>query len=125
MRLTFVETTTFSVQWHRRLDDAALRALQNALLENPAQGDPIPGCGILRKLRFADPSRSKGKRGGVRVIYVHTPEASQIDLITVYGKDEADDLSADQIRLLCGLARELRKQAAAKAAKLKQKKGHQ
>lgn len=49
------------------------------------------------------------------MIYVHTPEAHQIDLITVYGKDEADDLTRDEIKALCGYARQLRGEAAARA----------
>lgn len=116
MKLTFVETRVFSARWHRRQNDEALRALQNALLADPDQGDPIPGCGILRKLRFGDESRGKGKRGGVRVIYVHTPEAGQIDLITVYGKDEANDLTRAEVKALCELARVLREEAAKRAA---------
>jgi hypothetical protein len=111
MKLTFVETRVFTARWHTRLDDERLRALQNELLADPAKGNPIPGCGILRKLRFGDSSRGKGKRGGVRVIYVHTPEAGQIDLVTVYGKDEADDLSKDEVKVLCKLAEALRAQA--------------
>ena len=54
---------------------------------------------------------SDRKRGGLRVIYLHTPEASRVDLITVYGKDEADDLSKDELKALCGRARLLREQA--------------
>ncbi len=33
------------------------------------EGDLIPDTGGLRKVRFADPRRGKGKRGGLRVIY--------------------------------------------------------
>lgn len=117
MKLTFVETAVFSARWHRRQDGEALRALQNLLLESPERGDPIPGCGILRKVRFGDVSRSQGKRGGLRVIYLYTPEARQIDLITVYGKDEADDLSKSDTRLFCQLAKMIRAAAAAQAAK--------
>jgi mRNA-degrading endonuclease RelE of RelBE toxin-antitoxin system len=115
MKLTFVETCVFSDRWNRRLDYEQLRVMQNELLEDPARGDPIPGCSILRKLRFGDESRGKGKRGGVRVIYVHTPEASRIDLVTVYGKDEADDLTKDQVKVLCRLAVILRGEAKAGA----------
>jgi hypothetical protein len=43
----------------------------------------MPGCGVLRKLRIADPRRPGGKRGGYRVIYMHTPIAHRIDLIAV------------------------------------------
>jgi phage/plasmid primase-like uncharacterized protein len=117
MRLTFVETRVFSVRWHKRQDDEALRALQNSLLDDPRKGDPIPGCGILRKLRFGDDHRGKGKRGGVRVIYVHTP-----DLITVFGKDEADDLTKDEVKALCALAGMLRKEATASAKRSKPRK---
>jgi hypothetical protein len=105
MHLTFVETLVFSARWHRRSDMEGLRALQNLLLADPMSGDPIKGCGMLRKVRFGDESRGKGKRGGVRVIYVHTPEAKQIDLVTVYGKDEADDLTPAETRLFARVLR--------------------
>lgn len=118
MTLTFVEARGFSVRWHNRLDDDALRALQNELMEDPNGGDPVPGCGVLRKIRFGDAGRGKGKRGGVRVIYVYTPEAQQIDLVAVYGKDEADDLTKHDLRILCGYARLLRQEASSRAGRL-------
>lgn len=111
MKLTFVETRVFTDRWHSRHNDESLRLLQNDLLDNPDLGKAIPGCSILRKLRWGDESRNKGKRGGVRVIYVHTPEAGRIDLITVYGKDERDDLTKEQVKQLCRLARLLREEA--------------
>jgi hypothetical protein len=46
---------------------------------------------------------------------VHTPEAYQIDLITVYGKDETDDLSGNEIKELCELAHLLREEATKRA----------
>ena len=63
---------------------------------------------MLRKLRFGDPTRGRGKRGGLRVVYLHTPQAARVDLITVYGKEEQDDLSKDELGTLCELARSLR-----------------
>jgi mRNA-degrading endonuclease RelE of RelBE toxin-antitoxin system len=111
MNLTFVENHIFTARWHARQTDDALRALQNDLLNNPSLGKSIPGCPMLRKLRWGDESRQKGKRGGVRVIYTHTPEAHRIDLIAVYGKDERDDLTREQIKQLCELARLLRDEA--------------
>ncbi len=39
------------------------------LLKNPEAGDVIEGTGGLRKIRYADEKRGKGKRGGLRVIY--------------------------------------------------------
>ena len=40
-------------------------------MTNPSAGDLIEGTGGLRKLRFADPRRGKGKRGGLRVIHYY------------------------------------------------------
>jgi hypothetical protein len=113
MRLTFFESRGFTVRWKSRADDGALRGLQNELLEVPERGKEIPGCGILRKYRFADPSRGKGKRGGLRVIYLYTPAVSRIDLLAVFGKDEKVDLSREEIKVLCNLARAIRQEAMA------------
>ena len=44
------------------------------------------------KLRIGDPKRGKGKRGGARVIYLHIEETNVIHFVTVYGKDQKDDL---------------------------------
>jgi hypothetical protein len=43
----------------------------------------------------ADPKRGKRKRGGARVIYLHIQELDQVHLVTVYGKNQKDDVSAD------------------------------
>jgi hypothetical protein len=117
MNLTFVETQVFTARWHKRSNDDSLSALQKMLLGNCRAGDSIPGCGILRKLRLPDPSRRKGKRGGLRVIYLYTPEASRVDLITVYSKEERDDLSKSELAELCELARNLRMQLLANVLK--------
>jgi hypothetical protein len=63
MKLTFVEASWFTARWNARLTDESYRALQHELVEQPDKGKVMPGCGGLRKLRFADPSRGKGKRG--------------------------------------------------------------
>jgi hypothetical protein len=66
----------------------------------PEAGDLIKDSGGLRKLRFADVRRGKGKRGGLRVIYYWWNSGDQFWLFTIYDKDEADDLSAPQRRAL-------------------------
>jgi hypothetical protein len=75
------------------LTDEGFRSLQNALLRNPESGDVIEGTGGLRKMRHADPRRSKGKRGGLRVIYFWWRTGEQFWLYTLYDKDEMSDLS--------------------------------
>jgi hypothetical protein len=113
MLLTFVETAAFTARWKKRADDAALRRLQDELLATPNAGAPMPGCGMLRKYRFGDSSRGKGRRGGARVIYMHTPAVRWIHLIAVFGKDEQIDLTKTQMKELCALARFLRTEALA------------
>jgi hypothetical protein len=71
----------------------------------------MPGCGGLRKLRITDPGRGKGKRCGARVIYLHAPEANVFYLITVYSKDQNDDLSGEERRLYRRLVQVLKQRA--------------
>jgi mRNA-degrading endonuclease RelE of RelBE toxin-antitoxin system len=110
MTKTFVETTDFS-RWRARfLSDEDYAKLQEELIGWPQRGDVMPGCGGLRKLRIRDRKRQRGKRGGARLIYLHVPEAGQFLMLDVYGKDEKDDLTAQEKKELSALAREYRKQ---------------
>ena len=54
----------------------------------------IQGTGGLRKARFAFEHR--GKSGGVRVCYVDFVIKETIYLITVYSKNEKDNLSKEE-----------------------------
>lgn len=100
LKALFVELPAF--ERHRRdyLDEDAFRELQNALMVDPLAGDVIEGTGGLRKLRFSDKRRGKGKRSGIRVIYYWWDEGLQYWLFTLYDKDEASDLTASQRKLL-------------------------
>lgn len=71
----------------------------------PFAGDVIIGTGGLRKIRFSDARRSKGKRGGTRIIYYWWDGGSQFWLFTLYSKDEMTDLSNDQRNLLSQMLR--------------------
>jgi mRNA-degrading endonuclease RelE of RelBE toxin-antitoxin system len=90
----FIESGGFSrvVLQHFGSDDA-YREFQAALMERPDRGPVIPGAAPLRKARWAEPGRKKGKRGGLRVIYIHVPDMETFYLLDVYAKDESDDLS--------------------------------
>jgi mRNA-degrading endonuclease RelE of RelBE toxin-antitoxin system len=80
------------------------RAFQNALLENPDLGDKITHCGGARKMRWGGEGR--GKRGGVRIIYVVIGDA--IWLFLIFPKNEASDLSGDGKKHLSKIIKELR-----------------
>jgi hypothetical protein len=100
MRAVFVELPAFARHRADYLDDDAFRELENLLMKNPVAGDLIPDTGGLRKLRFADARRGKGKRGGLRVIYYWWDAGSQFWLFTLYDKGEMADLTPQQCKAL-------------------------
>lgn len=96
----FVEAPAFSRYRDEYLDDDAFTDLQLSLASNPEAGDLVPGAGGIRKMRWKDPRRKKGKRGGLRVIYYCFLSEEEIWLLTLYDKDEAADLSKNEKDML-------------------------
>ena len=96
MQAVFVELPAFERSRDSYLDDGGFSRLQEALMANPEAGEVIPGTGGLRKVRFSDARRSKGKRGGLRVIYYYWTGGAEFWLFTLYDKDEMADLTPKQ-----------------------------
>jgi hypothetical protein len=96
MKAVFIELPAFERHRDHYLDDDSFSRLQGDLMANPAAGDLIEGTGGLRKLRFGDSRRSKGKRGGLRVIYYYWTGGPEFWLFTLYDKDEMSDLTPKQ-----------------------------
>lgn len=63
----------------------------------PDAGDVIKGSGGLRKIRWS--SRGKGKRGALRIIY-YWDAPDIIYMLLPYKKNEQEDLTQDQLKLL-------------------------
>ena len=93
--LQFIEAPSFSRYRDDYFDDDGFGELQRALARDPEAGDLIPGAGGIRKLRWKDSRRGKGKRGGLRIIYHCFLSDEEIWLLTLYDKDEAADLSKE------------------------------
>ena len=100
MKAVFVELPAFERHRENYLDDDGFSALQRALMRNPDAGEVIEGTGGLRKMRFADARRGKGKRGGLRVIHYWWSAGMQFWLFTLYDKDEMADLTPQQRKAL-------------------------
>jgi mRNA-degrading endonuclease RelE of RelBE toxin-antitoxin system len=94
----FFETSVFTRRVTELLPDDEYADLQRALVDNPDAGDLIPGSGGLRKIRWA--GQGRGKRGGLRVIYYYLVNRDQFYMLLIYGKNEQDDLSPEQLRTL-------------------------
>ena len=98
--MEFFEAPAFTRYVSSYLTDDEYHEMQSRLATAPEAGDMIPGTGGFRKLRWADPKRGKGQRGGLRVIYYYFPGERQIWFITLYGKNEASDLTPKQKQAL-------------------------
>jgi hypothetical protein len=100
VKALFVELPAFERHRSEYLNDEAFSALQAALMADPEAGDVIRDTGGLRKVRFSDGRRGKGKRGGLRVIYFWWAPGRQFWLFTLYGKREVSDLTAEQRKVV-------------------------
>ncbi len=88
--------------------DSAYSDVQQVLLSNPKLGPVMRGCSGLWKIRWADPKRRKGKRDGLRIIYLYLPEFQRVVFLDVYDKDEADDLTPEQRKEFAADAEKIR-----------------
>ncbi|MBR5638072.1 MAG: type II toxin-antitoxin system RelE/ParE family toxin [Pseudobutyrivibrio sp.] len=92
MTRTFIQTKEFSRNWDDLgFDDEDLRVLELDIMKNPDKYPVMSGTGGLRKARVS--LENKGKSGGARVCYVDFVFAETVYLVTVYGKNEKDNLS--------------------------------
>ena len=96
--LTFIELQGFSRRREALLPDDEFRAFQEILNNDPEAGDTISGTGGFRKIRWSRPGT--GKRGGVRVIYYNVTIKGRIYLALIYPKNEQDELSQEQKKML-------------------------
>lgn len=109
MNLLFVEMVGFTEDLADYFPtDEHYHKFQTFLMKNHQAGDVLQGTGGLRKVRWPDARRGKGKRGGLRILYLHILEVCKIYILDVYDKDEADDLSTDQRKKLSQLVELIR-----------------
>ena len=114
--MEFIEAPAFTRYLPEYLSEDGYGQLQARLAANPDIGDLMPGTGGFQKMRWADVRRGKGRRGGLRVIYYHFASDHQIWLMTLYDKDEASDLTANEKKALkSSIESELEARAAKRA----------
>ena len=106
--MDFIEARPFSKHRPDLMTDAELDDLKQHLVTYPDAGDAIPGAGGMRKLRWANSQRGKGKRSGSRTIYLHVVLADVIHLLTIYDHEEKDDLTPKERKELATYAHELK-----------------
>ena len=94
--MEFIETTAFTKHVYEYLSDEEYSGLQSFLLQYPEVGKVVPSSGGVRKVRWA--MSGKGKSGGVRVIYYFKRQDDEIWLLTIYSKNEVENIPAHILR---------------------------
>ncbi len=93
---TVIESPTFQQQAAGIWTEAERLAFVGWIARHPQAGDVIPGAEGARKVRWS--SRSKGKRGGVRIIYFSLTEDWVVYLVTMYQKSAQKTIAAKAIK---------------------------
>lgn len=88
---TIVELPEFQRRAESLLNSSEKQSLVNYLAAHPQAGVIMQGTGGIRKFRWA--CGSKGKSGGVRVIYYYHNETVPLFLLSIFGKSEKANLS--------------------------------
>jgi hypothetical protein len=94
--MEFIEATAFTKHVYDYLSDDEYLGLQSFLLQHPESGKVVPGSGGVRKVRWA--MSGKGKSGGARVIYYFKRQDDEIWLLTIYSKNEVENIPAHVLR---------------------------
>ena len=102
--MEIIETSVFTRKIRELMSDEEYGQLQFALVQRPDIGDIIPHSGGIRKVRWAGSGR--GKRGGIRVIYYWQVSEQQIFMLLAYAKNEQDNLTSSQLKVLRKLVEE-------------------
>jgi mRNA-degrading endonuclease RelE of RelBE toxin-antitoxin system len=93
---TVIETPTFQKQVDKIWSEEERLEFISWISSNTESGDVIKGTNGARKVRWSGSSR--GKRGGVRVIYFNISESGVLYLITIYKKSAKANISPEEIK---------------------------
>jgi len=92
----FIEAAAFTKYVYDYLSEEEYVGLQSFLLQYPEVGNVVRGTGGIRKVRWA--ISGKGKSDGVRVIYYFKKREDEIWLLTIYSKNEVENIPAHILR---------------------------
>lgn len=94
--MEFIETSLFTRLVYDYLSETEYIGLQNFLFYAPESGVIVPGSGGVRKVRWS--VKGRGKRGGVRVIYYFKKQNDEIWFLTIYQKNEMENISSHVLK---------------------------
>lgn len=107
LKRLFIHFQDFDQFWRNaKLGDEDLLEFQSYLLENPKSGVVISGSNGLRKVRWK--KKHTGKSSGIRVFYLDLEEFGTTFLISLIEKNEQENLSKAQLKILSELVQNLK-----------------
>ena len=104
----FIELLTFMRQLEALASLETLYAIQADLLADPERWPVIKGTGGARKGRVADPSRSRGKSGSFRYLYLYLEHRGRIFLLLFFSKNEQANLSPEQVKQVAEMVEKIK-----------------
>lgn len=108
----YIESRAFTKRLQQLAGASAvdvLNEIQADLMKNPTRGDVVKDLGGIRKARCSNPFRGKGKRGGYRYLFLYLENRGHIHLLYLLDKDEQEDLSTDERKVLRSLVNEIKR----------------
>lgn len=107
MQREFIYTEPFKKSWQAMgLSDDNLTDLEDILLENPHEGDAVPGLSGMRKMRIQ--LSGHGKRGGARVIYLDIFSSAHTYFLFAYPKNVQENLTPQQEKALFDIVKRIK-----------------
>jgi hypothetical protein len=96
------ETKQFGKSFDKLVGKSERTKLHEFLRHDPQAGAVIRGTHGMRKLRWARPGT--GKSGGVRIIYYFYRTDAPLTLLSLFAKNEKENLSDSDVNELAKLA---------------------
>ena len=102
-----IQTVSFEAAFKSaKMGDDEVTATVDFIASNPKGGEVMVGTGGVRKARIAKPG--KGKSGGYRIVWWFGGDDVPVFLLTVFGKNDKDNLSKTECNALRRLTATLR-----------------
>ena len=100
-------TRTYERSVRKLLGKGARREMEEAIMATPDAAPIIRGTGGIRKLLWAGSGR--GKRGGIRTVYIYHANPNAIYLLAAYAKSDREDLTPADTKALSRLVAAIKK----------------
>ena len=105
MFITVAELPEYIKRAEHLLDESERNKVIDYLAAHPESGKIMQGTGGIRKIRWA--RKGKGKRGGVRIIYYFYNDTIPLFLLTMFGKNQKNNLKKSERNELSALTKRI------------------